>query len=268
MILSQKEIILKKGSDTSLDKGSYGGKEKNVQVMMEWEDDYMKACVNELKIGRNDNVLEIGFGMGLSATAIQEKSPKSHTIIECDEDIIQQIEKWKRKIKTDNVVVIENTWQNVLLEKKELSSNQYDCVFFDDFPLCNKLKKKKKKCKKLKNAARLFGSRWHVFISMISPWLGENTRVTGYCAERLKWNRKDMKLTLRPFPVTVPKHCVYARGKTIMYIPLIRRLRKGEDDFKHREREPSLSDECDGDFDDKKRKRRKLLNKVLSQLGM
>ncbi len=48
--------------------------EKGVsQVMMAWEKPYMEACINKLK--PKGHVLEVGFGMGYSATQIQKYNP-------------------------------------------------------------------------------------------------------------------------------------------------------------------------------------------------
>ena len=46
------------------------------QVMMEWEKPYMEACIDKLQ--PKGDVLEIGFGMGYSATAIQKYKPKQY----------------------------------------------------------------------------------------------------------------------------------------------------------------------------------------------
>ena len=58
---------------------------ENNQVMMEWEKPYMEALVKELYT--KGNVLEIGFGLGYSATAIQRYNINTHTIIECDKNV-------------------------------------------------------------------------------------------------------------------------------------------------------------------------------------
>ena len=58
------------------------------QVMMEWEKPYMEACIDFLK--PKGDVLEIGFGMGYSATQIQKYNPKSYTIVECDPIVIEK----------------------------------------------------------------------------------------------------------------------------------------------------------------------------------
>ena len=61
------------------------------QVMMEWEKPYMEACIDKLK--PSGNVLEVGFGMGYSATQIQKYKPKSHTIIEMDKEVLKRLKK-------------------------------------------------------------------------------------------------------------------------------------------------------------------------------
>ena len=161
LTIEKEEIRLNEGLETSLREGSFGGTEKNVQVMMEWEREYMYACVDSLNISSEDDVLEIGFGMGCSASRIQSKNSRSHTIIECDRGIIKEIEQWKMKAK--NVVVIESTWQD-FLSSSSRSDKTYDCVFFDDFPLATI--HSNKESERLKLAAEMLGSRWHVFVSM------------------------------------------------------------------------------------------------------
>ena len=96
------------------------------QVMMEWEKSYMEACIDFLK--PKGDVLEIGFGMGYSATQIQKYKPKSHTIIEMDPTVIKRLKKWAKNY--DNIIIIEGTWQ------KEIHNlGKFDEIFFDDFPL-------------------------------------------------------------------------------------------------------------------------------------
>ena len=56
-------------------------KGKNRVIMMEWEKPYMEACVDHMAINSSSVVLEIGFGLGYSATRIQSYRPKRHVII-------------------------------------------------------------------------------------------------------------------------------------------------------------------------------------------
>ena len=96
------------------------------QVMMEWEKPYMEACIDKLQ--PKGDVLEIGFGMGYSATQIQKYKPKSHTIIEMDPVVIKKLKEWSKDY--DNIIIVEGTWQ-----EKIHDLGTFDEIFFDDFPL-------------------------------------------------------------------------------------------------------------------------------------
>jgi guanidinoacetate N-methyltransferase len=101
-------------------------KDNKHQVMMEWEKPYMETCIDKLQ--PKGDVLEIGFGMGYSATQIQKYKPKSHTIIEMDSMVIKRLKEWSKDY--DNIIIIEGTWQS---QMKNLGT--FDEIFFDDFPL-------------------------------------------------------------------------------------------------------------------------------------
>lgn len=100
----------------------------NYQTMMSWEKPYMEKCVEVLK--PHGDVLEIGFGMGYSATAINKYPLRSYTVLEKDEKVIKKFNKWKLKQKNKNIKLIKGLWQYTVpyLNKK------YDCIFFDDSP--------------------------------------------------------------------------------------------------------------------------------------
>ncbi|MEX0961862.1 MAG: class I SAM-dependent methyltransferase [Simkaniaceae bacterium] len=101
-------------------------KDDEFQVMMAWEKPYMEACIKELD-PRGD-VLEIGFGCGYSANAIQEYPIKSHTIIEYHPVVFEKAKEWAKD--KPSVTLIHDTWQNALP-----SLGRYDTLFFDDYPL-------------------------------------------------------------------------------------------------------------------------------------
>lgn len=92
-------------------------------VMETWEIPLMQKHVDLLNVKGKD-VLEIGFGMGISAKMIQEGEPKSHTIIESHPDVLNYF--METFPKTDNLKLIPNFWQNVIM-----SLDKYDCIFFD-----------------------------------------------------------------------------------------------------------------------------------------
>ena len=80
----------------------------NQQVMMEWEKPYMEASIDMLQ--PKGDVLEIGFGLGYSATQIMKYSPKSYTIIECDPTVIKRIKEWAKTY--PNTIINIVFWQN------------------------------------------------------------------------------------------------------------------------------------------------------------
>jgi predicted O-methyltransferase YrrM len=73
----------------------------------------------------NGDILEIGFGMGICSSAIQNNNPKSHTIIEINQDIFNYGLEWANS--KDNVKMILGDWKDVVptLNKK------YDSIFID-----------------------------------------------------------------------------------------------------------------------------------------
>lgn len=99
------------------------------QVMQDWERPLMKAMANIVAETHGD-VLEVGFGMGISATYIQELGVNSHTIIECNDDVVEYFNKWKNRYPNKDIQLLYGKWQDVV---KQLGS--YDGIFFDTYPL-------------------------------------------------------------------------------------------------------------------------------------
>lgn len=97
------------------------------EVMGDWEIPMMKKHVDILNVEGKD-VLEIGFGMGISPTFFVDSKPKSYTIVECHPMIIEKIHEWKLKYPDVDIKVIEGEW----FEKKD-ELKTYDCIFYDIF---------------------------------------------------------------------------------------------------------------------------------------
>ena len=107
------------------DKIYYTDEVSTFEVMMDWEDDIMKASANYICENGGD-ILELGFGMGISANYIQANNINSHTIIENHPQIIEKLKVWAQD--KPNVTIIEGDWYNV---KDSLST--YDGLFYDTF---------------------------------------------------------------------------------------------------------------------------------------
>ena len=101
---------------------SFGG---DFEVMMDWEDPLMSASAAYV-CGNGGDILEIGFGMGISAGYMHSHSISTHTIIENHPNIIPKAQAWA--LNKSNVTIITGSWYDV---KDSLST--YDGIFYDTF---------------------------------------------------------------------------------------------------------------------------------------
>jgi SAM-dependent methyltransferase len=95
------------------------------EVMMEWERPLMERMAAEVCHNAGD-VLEVGFGMGVSAGCIQRYRPRSHTLVECHPQVLPRLRDWASDKPT--VHIVEGMWQDTLE-----SLGQYDGILWDTF---------------------------------------------------------------------------------------------------------------------------------------
>ena len=186
----------------------------NEQVMMEWEKPYMEACIDFLQ--PKGNVLEIGFGMGYSATAIQKYNPKSYTIIECDPIVIKKCKEWAKDY--DNVIIIESKWQDVIE-----TLGTYDSIFFDPTETSN-----------LSTAAyKIAHFNWHfIFIELCIQYLMKlGSRLSVFLPTYLNYKYKKFisdQLFISHYnkiiKVPISDQCKYKRPTEELMVPIIEKI--------------------------------------------
>lgn len=110
-----------------------GNKKIVNQIMQSWERPYMKRLA-EIVTSRGGDVLEVGFGMGISAGFIQKsKRIKTHTVIECHPLMIASAKKKMTKaIKNGRFILKEGFWEYI---SKKLPNKSFDGIFFDSCSL-------------------------------------------------------------------------------------------------------------------------------------
>ncbi|MGH1365058.1 MAG: amino acid adenylation domain-containing protein [Calditrichia bacterium] len=100
------------------------------EIMEDWQTPVMKAMAKQVTEAHGD-VLEIGFGIGVSATFIQEQGVASHTIVEMNEYIANTLFKdWRAGYPKSDIRLVLGRWQDALEKLKT-----YDGVFFHAVPM-------------------------------------------------------------------------------------------------------------------------------------
>lgn len=97
------------------------------EVMQDWERPVMKALAEEAARSRG-HVLEVGFGMGISATYLVNAGCSKYTVIEPHPDVLQALRSWADR-QTIPVEIIEGFWEDRIDDL-----GVFDGILFDVFP--------------------------------------------------------------------------------------------------------------------------------------
>jgi guanidinoacetate N-methyltransferase len=98
------------------------------QVMQDWQHPLMAALARQVAAPGRD-VLEIGFGMGISATYLQEIGVRSHTIVEGNDDVVAVFDTWRAAYPDRDIRLVSGLWQEALG-----SLGLFDGILFDAYP--------------------------------------------------------------------------------------------------------------------------------------
>lgn len=98
-------------------------------IMEDWQLPIMQAMA-EVVTGEHGDVLEIGFGRGVSADYIQRCGVTSHTVVECNESVAERFAAWRELYRGRDIRLIFGRWQDVTEQLR-----MYDGVFFHTYPL-------------------------------------------------------------------------------------------------------------------------------------
>ncbi len=99
-------------------------------VMEDWEDSYMRDLAS-IATKNGGVILEVGFGMGISANYIQQHPINEHIIIEANRDVYAKLEKFAGKA-LQPVTPLFGFWQDVITKIDDAS---IDGILFDTYPL-------------------------------------------------------------------------------------------------------------------------------------
>ncbi|MDJ1135393.1 class I SAM-dependent methyltransferase [Streptomyces iconiensis] len=99
-------------------------------VMEDWEDPYM-ADLARIATSRRGRVLEVGFGLGISAGYVQQANVDEHVIIEANADVFDRLCAFARSADRP-VRPLSGLWQDVC---PSLPGGCFDGILFDTYPL-------------------------------------------------------------------------------------------------------------------------------------
>ena len=176
------------------------------QTMMQWEKPYMDAIIENLS--PKGDVLEIGFGLGYSATKIQSFNINSHTIIENNPVVFEILKKWALKQK-NKVNIIFGNWQEVLTNLKE----KYDSIFFDDAPTSKYNDPEQ---------IRFFLFYYYVFCNNVNT----NAKLSWYLDFPIYWmTHLDTSFDIKKINIEIPENANYipelSKKNKTLYMPLV-----------------------------------------------
>jgi protein arginine N-methyltransferase 2 len=159
------------------------------EVMMDWESSIMSASAAYVTEGGGD-ILEIGFGMGISANYIQSHSISSHTIIENHPQIISKSREWAND--KSNVTIVSQSWADITG-----SLGTFDGIFYDTYG----------------------DDDWELFSSSLSNLTKNGTKVTFWNNRTNESNQFNIpNVTYQQISVTPPSN-MYWTGSNTYYIP-------------------------------------------------
>lgn len=102
-------------------------------VMEDWETPYMKELA-DIACKNGGVILELGFGMGISANFIQDNAITKHIIIEANHDVAEKAREFGKTAK-HKVEVLEGLWEEVI---DKVPDESVDGILFDTYPLSDK----------------------------------------------------------------------------------------------------------------------------------
>ena len=161
------------------------------EVMMDWEHPMMSSSAAYVTQNGGD-ILEIGFGMGISAGYIQSHSVSSHTIIEPHPQMVEKAVEWSSG--KSNVTIISQSWADVTG-----SLGTYDGIFYDTS----------------------FDDKGNLFSSSLSELTKTGTKLSVFNSYSSEINDHNIEMNYKQINVSTPNSASqYFNNDNVYYMPI------------------------------------------------
>lgn len=117
------------GADPHLPQDMADAELADQEIMEDWQIPLMEAMAR-VAAGPDRDVLEVGFGRGISAESVQRQGAKSHTIIECNRHIARRYETWRKSHAGCDIRLVLGLWQETIIDL-----GQFDSILFHTYAL-------------------------------------------------------------------------------------------------------------------------------------
>ena len=176
------------------------------QVMMECEKPYMEKSIELFNpFGR---ILEIGFGLGYSATKICEmENVTEYNVIECSPVVWKKFNEWKNnqlmKRPTLKINLIKGRWQDVLSEE-----GIFDSIYFDDYNGSG-------------NIQEIYSRYNHFMYNMLKKHTQLGSKLCSFSTtdKNTFINVSCLTFECHKYDIQIPNYCNYTKGDK-MYVPI------------------------------------------------
>jgi guanidinoacetate N-methyltransferase len=181
-------------------------------VMEDWETSYMKRLA-EIATSNGGTVLELGYGLGISAKQIQSHKINSHYIVECHPDVIARcVKDLHDSLATNRLHILSGFWQDIT---PLLKSETFDGILFDTYPMSEE--------EIHSNHFWFFGEAYRLLKpgGVLTYYSDEATNFSEKHLSKLKLaGFKKKNIGFEVCDVNPPKDCEYWQEKT-MIAPII-----------------------------------------------
>jgi guanidinoacetate N-methyltransferase len=184
------------------------------EVMEDWETGYMQQLAT-IATQNGGVVLELGYGMGISATAVQSHAIDSHVVVECHPDVIKKcVTDNEEAFNSGRMHLFSGFWQDVT---PLMAPESFDGILFDTYPI---------KEEEMIGPHMYFFEEAHRLLKPGGVLTYYSDEASGFKAPHMErlvaagFNEKDIAYKI--CDVTPPENCEYWQAPTIM-APIVKK---------------------------------------------